>query len=129
MAFDTILIQFGLPPFGPNDVSPNWGLVQLGYYLNGLSPNGVSPNDPSVQMTLVQMGVVLELDCPIGVVQLRLVQMGVYLFIQMTVAEMKQSDIKHKNIVEYSIRTSSTLYIYKLSLINLSINMAATVVR
>ena len=75
------------------------------------------------------MGVVLELDCPIGVVQLRLVQMGVYLFIQMTVAEMKQSDIKHKNIVEYSIRTSSTLYIYKLSLINLSINMAATVVR
>ena len=28
--------KFGLPPFGPNEVSPNWGLVQLGFVQMGL---------------------------------------------------------------------------------------------
>ena len=51
--------KFELPPFGPNDVSPNWGysnweLVQLGVSPNWvspkwpLSPNDVSPNGGSL---------------------------------------------------------------------------------
>ena len=52
----------------PNGVSPNWvsliGASPDGVSLIRASPNWVSPYDPSVQMPLVQMGVVLELDCP-----------------------------------------------------------------